>query len=56
MDGTGTVTAVNKAGPVVSFCQTVVPGNEDIIIPNDVHDSATLAVPDTTYWDGTSAQ
>ncbi|TRX98125.1 hypothetical protein FHL15_000770 [Xylaria flabelliformis] len=55
VDGTGTVAAVNKAGDVVSFCQTVLPGYEDMIIPTDVHDSATLAVPDPSYWDSTAA-
>ncbi|KAI0409082.1 beta-glucosidase-domain-containing protein [Xylaria palmicola] len=55
VDGTGTVQAVNKAGDVVSFCQTVLPGYEDMIIPTDVHDSATLAVPDTSYWDSTAS-
>ncbi|KAK5633203.1 hypothetical protein RRF57_008917 [Xylaria bambusicola] len=55
VDGTGTVAAVNKAGSVVSFCQTVLPGYEDMIIPTDVHDSATLAVPDPSYWDSTAS-
>ncbi|KAJ2972394.1 hypothetical protein NUW58_g9193 [Xylaria curta] len=55
VDGTGSVDAVNKAGSVVSFCQTVLPGYEDMIIPTDVHDSATLAVPDPSYWDSTAA-
>lgn len=55
VDGTGTVGAVNKAGDVVSFCQTVLPGYEDMIIPTDVHDSATLAVPDPSYWDSTAS-
>ncbi|KAF2971079.1 hypothetical protein GQX73_g2418 [Xylaria multiplex] len=55
VDGTGTVDAVNKAGDVVSFCQTVLPGYEDMIIPTDVHTSATLAVPDPSYWDSTAS-
>ncbi|KAK9420661.1 hypothetical protein SUNI508_00752 [Seiridium unicorne] len=55
VDGTGTVDAVNKVGEVVSFCQTVLPGNEDILIPNDVHDTLTLAVPDTSYWQSTAS-
>ncbi|KAI1154739.1 beta-glucosidase-domain-containing protein [Nemania diffusa] len=55
VDGTGTVDAVNKAGSVVSFCQTVLPGYEDMIIPTDVYDSATLAVPDSSYWDSTAS-
>ncbi|KAI1130476.1 beta-glucosidase-domain-containing protein [Nemania abortiva] len=55
VDGTGTVDAVNKAGSVVSFCQTVLPGYEDMIIPTDVTDTATLAVPDPSYWDSTAS-
>ncbi|KAI1136985.1 hypothetical protein F5Y05DRAFT_93188 [Hypoxylon sp. FL0543] len=55
VDGTGTVEAVNKAGKVVSFCQTCLPGYEDMIIPTDVQATATLAVPDVTYWDSTAA-
>ncbi|KAI0379765.1 hypothetical protein F5Y04DRAFT_282560 [Hypomontagnella monticulosa] len=55
VDGTGAVDAVNKAGKVVSFCQTCLPGYEDMIIPTDVFDTATLAVPDMSYWDSTAA-
>ncbi|KAI1849322.1 hypothetical protein JX265_012117 [Neoarthrinium moseri] len=55
VDGTGTVSAVNKVGKVVSFCQTVLPGNEDIIIPTDVHDTQVLAVPDPSYWQSTAS-
>ncbi|KAI2465570.1 hypothetical protein F4781DRAFT_20208 [Annulohypoxylon bovei var. microspora] len=55
VDGTGTVAAVNKAGKVVSFCQTCLPGYEDMIIPNDVAGTITLAVPGTSYWDSTAA-
>jgi hypothetical protein len=56
VDGTGAVNAVNNVGSVVSFCQTVLPGNEDILIPNDVHDTLTLAVPDVNYWQSTASQ
>lgn len=56
VDGTGTVQAVNNVGKVISFCQTVLPGNEDILIPNDVYDTLTLAVPDTSYWQSTASQ
>ncbi|KAL7628114.1 hypothetical protein AAE478_002311 [Parahypoxylon ruwenzoriense] len=55
VDGTGTVDAVNKAGKVVSFCQTCLPGYEDMIIPTNVIDTQTLAVPDMSYWDSTAA-
>ncbi|KXX83415.1 putative secreted beta-glucosidase adg3 [Madurella mycetomatis] len=55
VDGTGAVKAVNKAGKIVSFCQTVLPGNEAMIIPTDVTDTATLAVPGPDYWAGTAA-
>ncbi|KAI1470241.1 uncharacterized protein F4812DRAFT_258108 [Daldinia caldariorum] len=55
VDGTGAVEVVNKAGKVVSFCQTCLPGYEDMIIPTDVYDTATIAVPDMSYWDSTAA-
>ncbi|CAK7246229.1 MAG: hypothetical protein STHCBS139747_007853 [Sporothrix thermara] len=55
VDGTGTITAVNQCGSVVSFCQTVLPGNEAMLIPTDVTGSSVLAVPGPTYWDGTAA-
>ena len=42
--------AVNNAGGVVSFCQTVLPGNEAMLIPTEVNDYATLVVPGTDYW------
>ncbi|KAG9775401.1 hypothetical protein KCU88_g5145, partial [Aureobasidium melanogenum] len=46
---------VNNAGSHVSFCQTVLPGNEAMLIPTLVGESANLAVPDTKYWCGTAA-
>ncbi|KAK4640567.1 hypothetical protein QC761_601530 [Podospora bellae-mahoneyi] len=55
VDGTGAVKAVNKCGKVVSFCQTVLPGNEAMIIPTDVSDTMTLSVPDASYWAQTAA-
>ncbi|RMJ24564.1 SUN domain protein Adg3 [Aspergillus sp. HF37] len=54
-DGTGTVGAASKCGKEVSFCQTVLPGNEAMLIPTRVKDLATLAVPGTDYWCGTAA-
>lgn len=39
----------------MSFCQTVLPGNEAMLIPTSVTGSATLAMPDTSYWCGTAA-
>ncbi len=56
VEGTGAVAAVNKCGSVVSFCQTVLPGDEGMYIPTDVHSSAVLAVPGPSYWDGTASQ
>ncbi|KAK9385539.1 hypothetical protein V1515DRAFT_574084 [Lipomyces mesembrius] len=54
-DGTGTVSAVSSAGNV-AFCQTVLPGNEAMLIPTEVTSgSTTLAVPDSSYWAGTAA-
>ncbi|KAH9891507.1 beta-glucosidase-domain-containing protein [Xylariomycetidae sp. FL2044] len=55
VEGTGTVAAVNNAGKRVSFCQTCLPGYEDMIIPTDVDDVATIAVPSIKYWDATAA-
>ncbi|KAI1619163.1 SUN domain-containing protein [Exophiala viscosa] len=45
----------NNAGDHVSFCQTVLPGNEAMLIPTLVTDSATLAAPDMSYWCETAA-
>ncbi|KAK9332636.1 hypothetical protein V1520DRAFT_360568 [Lipomyces starkeyi] len=54
-DGTGTVSAVSSAGNI-AFCQTVLPGNEAMLIPTEVTSSSTtLAVPDSSYWAGTAA-
>ncbi|CCX05478.1 Similar to Uncharacterized protein YMR244W; acc. no. Q04018 [Pyronema omphalodes CBS 100304] len=54
-DGVGTVTCKNKAPKPVAFCQTVLPGNEAMLIPTNVDQEAVLAVPDTKYWAGTAA-
>ncbi|MCJ1239720.1 hypothetical protein MMC14_007718 [Varicellaria rhodocarpa] len=53
--GTGNVNAVNKAGDVVSFCQTVLPGNEAMLIPTSVEAFETLTVPGPNYWCSTAA-
>ncbi|KAL7916061.1 hypothetical protein GGI35DRAFT_473375 [Trichoderma velutinum] len=55
VEGTGSVVAVNDCGEPMSWCQTVLPGNEAMLIPTLVTSSATLAVPDTSYWCGTAA-
>ncbi|GLA48300.1 hypothetical protein AnigIFM63604_003445 [Aspergillus niger] len=54
-DGTGVVSAKNKCKEQVSFCQTVLPGNEAMLIPTLVEELATLAVPDLSYWCETAA-
>ncbi|KAE8411944.1 hypothetical protein BDV36DRAFT_71609 [Aspergillus pseudocaelatus] len=54
-DGTGAVGARNKCKSQVSFCQTVLPGNEAMLIPTLVEELATLAVPDLSYWCETAA-
>ena len=46
---------VNNCGGPVSFCQTVLPGNEAMLIPTEVSSYASLAVPGTDYWAGTAA-
>lgn len=48
--GTGGVVAHNKVGKGVSFCQTVLPGNEAMLIPTHVEEKENLAVPGTNYW------
>ncbi|KAK2071096.1 hypothetical protein P8C59_005547 [Phyllachora maydis] len=55
VDGTGTVKVINNCGPPVAFCQTVLPGNEAMLIPTLVESSETLAVPGPDYWAGTAA-
>ncbi|SCU89990.1 LADA_0F01090g1_1 [Lachancea dasiensis] len=56
-DGKGTVSAKNSAGSGVAFCQTVLPGNEEMLIPTlvDSGSEETLAVPGTDYWCQTAA-
>ncbi|POR33043.1 Putative secreted beta-glucosidase adg3, partial [Tolypocladium paradoxum] len=53
--GTGTVKAVNKCKSQMSWCQTVMPGNEAMIIPTVVDSEATIAVPDPDYFCKTGA-
>lgn len=55
VEGVGTVSAVNNCGKVVAVCQTVLPGNEAMLIPTSVDSSAVIAVPGTSYWDSTAA-
>ncbi|KAF7131296.1 hypothetical protein CNMCM5793_004410 [Aspergillus hiratsukae] len=54
-DGTGAFGAKNKCSKEVAICQTVLPGNEAMLIPTLVQDMATLAVPDLSYWCETAA-
>lgn len=56
-EGKGTVYAQNRCGESgsVAFCQTVLPGNEEMLIPTLVTDTETLAVPGPEYWAGTAA-
>ncbi|CCD27268.1 uncharacterized protein NDAI_0K00770 [Naumovozyma dairenensis CBS 421] len=56
-DGKGTVVAINnvQGSGDVAFCQTVLPGNEEMLIPTLVSDNETLAVPGTEYWAGTAS-
>lgn len=57
VDGEGTVKVSNKAGSDVAFCQTVLPGNEEMLIPTNAEQGSdtTLAVPGTDYWASTAA-
>ena len=54
--GTGTVSAVNSCGNPMSWCQTVLPGNEAMLIPTIVESETMLAVPGPSYWCETAAQ
>lgn len=55
--GTGTVVVKNKMGQNSAWCQTVLPGNEEMLIPTNVeaNGQATIAVPDTHYWASTAS-
>lgn len=55
-DGAPGLGVKNEAGGVVAICQTVLPGNEAMLIPTSVEDFATLAVPQMSYWLNTAAQ
>lgn len=57
VDGKGTVEAVNEASGDVAFCQTVLPGNEDMLIPNNIGkgSSSVLAVPGPDYFASSAA-
>ena len=56
VDGTGNIGCQNKASGNVAFCQTVLPGNEAMLIPTNIETWAQLAVPGPSYWAGTAAQ
>ncbi|KUJ16709.1 uncharacterized protein LY89DRAFT_63125 [Mollisia scopiformis] len=55
VSASGPVQAVNNCGSTVSYCQTVLPGNEAMLIPTAVDSSADLAVPGPSYWCSTAA-
>ncbi|KAI5966894.1 uncharacterized protein KGF55_000303 [Candida pseudojiufengensis] len=56
VDGKGTVSVINKVGKDVAFCQTVLPGNEAMLIPTNCgRNEQELAVPGPEYYAGTSA-
>lgn len=54
-DGVGTVEVVNNCGKVHAVCQTVLPGDEAMLIPTEVQSSAVIAVPGIDYWASTAA-
>jgi hypothetical protein len=56
VDGTGSVKVINNCNGHVSWCQTVLPGNEAMLIPTLVDSEATIAVPGVTYWQKTASQ
>ncbi len=58
VDGVGTLEVSNRLEDVVAFCQTVLPGNEAMLIPTSVEGhspNTTLAVPDDSYWAETAS-
>lgn len=57
VDGEGTVSVNNKADDDVAFCQTVLPGNEAMLIPTNSKsgENTTIAVPGPNYWASTAA-
>lgn len=56
--GTNTIGAQNMLSDTVAFCQTVLPGNEAMLIPTSVGAGEwnQLAVPGMSYWCSTAAQ
>ena len=56
MGGTTSIGALNKVGKIVSFCQTVLPGNEAMLIPTAIDEWEQLTIPTPDYWCGTAAQ
>ncbi|ANB13577.1 hypothetical protein AWJ20_1873 [Sugiyamaella lignohabitans] len=56
-DGTGAVSLNNKCSGGIALCQTVLPGNEAMLIPTNINpgSSETIAVPDPSYWASTAA-
>ncbi|OWB56479.1 hypothetical protein B5S28_g2382 [[Candida] boidinii] len=56
-DGKGTASVFNNAAKDVAICQTVLPGNEEMLIPTVVDASNTekIAVPGTKYWAQTAS-
>jgi hypothetical protein len=56
-DGVGTVQVNNLCSDSIAVCQTVLPGNEAMLIPTNVDggSSQVIAVPDPSYWASTAA-
>jgi hypothetical protein len=57
VDGEKTVKVQNQANSNVSFCQTVLPGNEAMLIPTSIEagSSEIISVPGISYWAGTAS-
>ncbi|KAM4056877.1 beta-glucosidase (SUN family) domain-containing protein [Hirsutella rhossiliensis] len=57
VEGTGTVRVVNQCRNPLSWCQTILPGNELMAIPTlaEVETETTISVPGASYWRKTSA-
>ncbi|GMM28701.1 hypothetical protein DAMA08_014170 [Martiniozyma asiatica (nom. inval.)] len=55
--GKGTAKAINNANSDVAICQTVLPGDEAMLIPTEIKKGSKndLSVPGTEYWASTAS-
>ncbi|UNI21687.1 hypothetical protein JDV02_007656 [Purpureocillium takamizusanense] len=53
--GVESVKVINKCKSQLSWCQTMLPGDESMIIPTLIKTESLIAVPDEKYWASTAA-